>query len=376
MENKQILKSNFLDKFKILKPALPIVIAVILAFLAGALLLISTGQNPLPAYAGLIQGAFGNKNAVAGTLTTTTPLIFSALSFLVAARAGIFNAGNEGQLLIGGMFAAVAGFSFPNLPNYLYIPVVLIAGAIGGALWGFFPAVWRLYLGVNELVTTLMMNYIAALLNAFLVMNVWRSSTVQQGTNAQTISMDPNAILPSIFPPYAVTLALPLGILLAILIHWVMYRTVWGYKLRMSGQQPEFSEYGGISVKRTRLVAMLLSGALAGLGGAAQVGGVFHTYVNPFTEGLGFNGVLIALLVRNNALLVPVGAFFFGALQSGALKMQIFTNVSRYIIGVLTATVILFASAQQFNLFKKFSFSSFIKLINKKITGIPKTKGA
>jgi general nucleoside transport system permease protein len=380
MDNQKSLNTTFWGKLGVLKPLLPITTAVVLAFLAGALLLISTGQNPIPAFAGLFQGAVGNRNAIAGTLTTTTPLIFSALSFLVAYRAGIFNAGNEGQLLIGAIFASVAGFSFPGLPSFLYIPVVLLAGALGGALWSFLPAIWRLYLGVNELVTTLMMNYIATLLNGFLVMNVWRSSTVQPGTNAQTITMNPNAIFPSLFPPYAVTLALPLGILLAILIHWVLFRTVWGYELRMSGQQPLFADYGGVSVRNMRLLAMLLSGALAGLGGAAQVGGVFHAYVNPFTEGLGFNGVLIALLVHNNALLIPVGAFFFGALQSGALKMQIFTNVSRYIIGVLTATLILFTSTQQLGFSPKESLARLFawfhaKFLTKPDSTKPDSKG-
>ncbi len=326
---------------------LPIIISILFSFAIGAILLLITGQNPIDAYQGLFQGAFGSNNAFAGTLTTTTPLIFSALSFLVAFRAGIFNAGNEGQLLMGAFFAAWMGFSFNNIPQIIHIPLVLLAGALGGAVWSFFPAIWRLYLGVNEIVTTLMMNFVARLLNDYLVFYVFRSPTVQAGTNAQTSTMAPNAVFPSLFPPYQVTFALPLGIVIAVLIFWILYRTVFGYNLRMSGQQSNFAQYGGISVKRTRLFAMLISGGLAGLGGAAQVAGVFHAYVSPFTDGLGFNGVLISLLVRNNPLLVPLSALLFGALQSGALKMQIFTNVSRYIIGVLTGTFILFASAQQ-----------------------------
>lgn len=329
-----------------LRGALPIFVSVLVSFGIGAVLLLLTGQNPIDAYRGLWEGAFGSRNAFAGTLTATTPLIFSALAFLIAFRAGVFNAGTEGQLLIGAFWAAWAGFSISGLPPVIHIPIVFLAGVVGGALWAFLPGLWRIYFGVNEIVTTLMMNYIAVLLNNYLVLNVFRNPAVQPGTNAQTPNLAAAATLPSLFPPYAVTLALPLSIVLAVALYWLLHRTVFGYELRMGGQQPNFARYGGISTKRAALSAMLMSGALAGLGGAAQVGGVFHAYVTPFTEGLGFNGVLIALLTKNNPLAAPIGSFFFGALQSGALKMQIFTDVSRYIIGVLTGTFVLFASAQ------------------------------
>lgn len=336
-----------------MRGALPIIVAVLVSFGIGAILLLLTGQNPIDAYKGLWEGAFGSRSAFAGTLTTTTPLIFSALAFLFAFRAGVFNAGTEGQLLIGAFLSAWVGFSIVGLPAFIHIPLLLLAGALGGALWAFLPGIWRIYFGVNEIVTTLMMNYIAVLLNDFLTLNVFRNPSVQPGTNAQTPDLAASATLPSLLPPYAVTLALPLGILLAILIYWLLYKTVFGYELRMRGQQENFARYGGISTNRAAFYAMLISGALAGLGGAAQVAGVFHAYVTPFTTGLGFNGVLIALLIANNPLAVPIGAFFFGALQSGALKMQIFTEVSRYIIGVLTGTFVLLASAQQLGISPK-----------------------
>jgi general nucleoside transport system permease protein len=334
-----------LDRSRLASIAAPFA-AVAVSFLLGGVLLLLTGHNPFHAYGGLLRGAFGNANALAGTLMTTTPLIFSALSFLIAYKAGLFNAGNEGQLLVGAFAAALVGAAFGGLPAALYLPLVLVAGFAAGALWGIVPAVWKLFWGINELVTTLMMNYVASLLTDYLTLNVFRSPTVQTGTNTQTIAMAPAARLGSIFPPYHVTMALPLGVAAALIVFWFLYYTVGGYQLRMSGQQPGFARYGGISVRQTRLFAMVLSGGLAGLGGAVQVAGIFHAYVTPFTVGLGFNGVLIALLVRGNALLVPPVAFFFGALQSGALNMQIFTNVSRYIIGVLTALFILLASVQ------------------------------
>ncbi len=335
-----------LDASLVASIAMPF-IAVAVSFVLGGVLLLLTGHDPIQAYGGLFRGAFGNANALAGTLMTTTPLIFSALSFLIAYKAGLFNAGNEGQLLVGAFAAALTGAAVGGLPSVFSVLLVLVTGFAAGALWGIIPAIWKLYWGINELVTTLMMNYVASLLTDYLTLNVFRSPTVQTGTNTQTIAMLPAARLGSIFPPYHVTLALPLGVALAIVVYWYLHATVGGYQLRMSGQQPVFARYGGISVRRTRLSAMVLSGGLAGLGGAVQVAGIFYAYVTPFTVGLGFNGVLIALLVRGNALLVPLAAFFFGALQSGALNMQIFTSVSRYIIGVLTALFILLASVQK-----------------------------
>ena len=346
-EEKQTVPIDRLRDLALLRSIVTPVAAVAVSFVLGGLLLLLTGHSPIAAYAGLFRGAFGNANAFAGTLMTTTPLIFSALSFLIAYKAGLFNAGNEGQLLVGAFAAALVGAAFGRVPAVLYIPLVVLTGFAAGALWGLIPAVWRLYWGINELVTTLMMNYVASLLTDYLTLNVFRSPTVQTGTNTQTIAMLPAARLSSIFPPYHVTLALPFGIAAALIVSWFLYSTVGGYQLRMAGQQPEFARYGGISVRRTRILAMVLSGGLAGIGGAAQVAGIFYAYVTPFTVGLGFNGVLIALLVRGNALLVPPVAFFFGALQSGALNMQIFTNVSRYIIGVLTTLFILLASVQK-----------------------------
>lgn len=322
-------------------------IAIVLGFLAAAVLVLLIGKDPLEAANALWRGAFGTPNNIAGTLALTTPLIFSALAFAVAFRGSMFNAGVEGQLIIGAFLSAFVGFSFDGLPAIVHIPLMLGAGALGGALWALLPAIWRVGLGANEIVTTLMMNFIAIALTDYLVLYPFRLPG-QSGSAIRTESISPSAELFSLWPPYNVTIALPLSILCVVIAWYVLRRFVVGYEVRMVGSAPRFAKTAGIPPSRHMIGVMLISGALAGLGGAAQVGGVFNAFVSPFATGLGFNGVLVALLVGNAPLGIPFAAVFIGALQSGAIGMELTTSVSRYLVAALTATIIIFVSARQF----------------------------
>jgi len=322
-------------------------IAILLGFLAAAVLVLLIGKDPIEAAGALWRGAFGTPNNIAGTLALATPLIFSALAFAVAFRGSMFNAGVEGQLIIGAFLSAFVGFSFDGLPALVHLPLMLAAGALGGALWALLPAIWRVGLGANEIVTTLMMNFIAIALTDYLVLYPFRLPG-QSGSAIRTESINPSADLPSLWPPYNVTIALPLAILCVITAWYVLRRFVVGYEVRMVGSAPRFAKAGGIPPGRHMVGVMMVSGALAGLGGAAQVGGVFNAFVSPFATGLGFNGVLVALLVGNAPLGIPFAAVFIGALQSGAIGMELTTSISRYLVAALTATIIIFVSARQF----------------------------
>lgn len=322
-------------------------VAISLGFLAAAILVLLIGKDPIAAALALWRGAFGTPNNIAGTLALATPLIFSALAFAVAFRGSMFNAGVEGQLIIGAFFSAFVGFSFPGLPQMIHIPLMLAAGALGGALWALLPAIWRVTLGANEIVTTLMMNFIAIALTDYLVLYPFRLPG-QSGSAIKTASISPSAELPSLWPPFNVTIALPLAILCVVIAWYVLRRFVFGYEVRMVGTAPRFAEAAGIAPGRRMVGVMVVSGALAGLGGAAQVGGVFLAFVSPFAAGLGFNGVLVALLVGNAPLGIPFAALFIGALQSGAIGMELTTDISRYLVAALTATIIIFVSARGF----------------------------
>lgn len=322
--------------------------ATTLACFVGAIILLATHQNPIDAAKGLWEGAFGSDIQTYATLSQSTPLIFAALSFMFAFRGGIFNAGGQGQFIMGAFAAAWAGFTpaLAHLPSGFHLPLVILAGFVGGALWSLPPILLKIYAGTNEILTTLMMSYIADLLNDYLVLNVFRASTIQPGTNAQTPTLTPSATFPAIFPQSQVTILLPIGVTLAVIV-WVFFRrTVLGYELNLFGSGAMVARSGGIGAKKLMLTSMLVSGGLAGVAGASVVVGVFQADITPFTSNVGFNGILAALLARNMALLIPLTALFFGALSQGGLGLQIYTPISQYISDVLMATIIIFASAR------------------------------
>jgi general nucleoside transport system permease protein len=334
---------------RISRPALGVTAALVLAAAVSSLVLVLTGQSPVDAAKGLWDGALGNRQSTLATLAQTTPLLLVALSFAFAFRAGIFNAGGQGQFIIGAFFASVVGAAGPfrGLPAAVHIPLMVTAACLGGALWALPPILLKAYLGTNEILTTLMFSYIAALLNDYLVQSVFRAPNIQPGTNAQTPLIAGSAKLPVLFAGSQVTLLLPVAAGLALAV-WAFYRrTVLGYELNVFGRAPAVARAAGIATRRSMMIAMLVSGALAGLAGAEVVGGTFFADITPFTTDVGFNGILAALLVGNVPVLIPFSAFFFGAIQQGGLGLQIFTPVSQYIAGILMATIIVFASARR-----------------------------
>lgn len=322
------------------------VLAVVLAAGVGALVLTLVGEDPIAAYQALIEGAVGSPSSLQATLAQTTPVMLAALSFVVAFRAGIFNAGGQGQVVMGAFAAALVGSAsaLADLPGPLHVALVVLGGAVGGALWSLPPVLFKVWWGTNEILTSLMLTYVAALLNDYLVQGPFRASSVQPGSNAQTESLLESAEFPQLVAGSQVTFLLPAGVILALLIWWGMRSTTLGYEMRFHGQAPQAALSGGMPTKRIMITAMLLSGALAGVAGAAIVGGVFGADITPFPPDIGFNGILAALLVGTQPLLVPFSAFLFGALAQGGLGLQIFTGVSQYIALILTATVIIFAA--------------------------------
>lgn len=321
-------------------------VPVLLALAIGALLILVTGNSPAEGAQALWQGAFGSASATAGTLILATPLIFSALAFSVALHGGMFNAGTEGQIVIGAFTGALAGFGIEGLPALVHVPLTLGAGMLGGAAWALLPGIWRLWFGATEIVTTLMLNFVAVLLNDYLVAYPFRDPASQAGTNIQTAPLLDSARLPSLWTPYRLTAGLILALLLAAGLWWLLYRTVVGYELRMAGTAARAAEAAGIASRRRMLQAMLASGAVAGLAGAVQVAGVFYADISPFTAGLGFTGVVVSLVVGNRPLAIPAAALLFAALQSGAIGMEATTSISRYIVGAVVAIVVLFVSAR------------------------------
>jgi len=319
----------------------PQTIAILLAFAVGAIVLALTGYSPLDAYAAMLAGAIGDTFGIGQTLTQATPIIFTALAFLFAYKCGLFNIGAEGQFLIGAFFAALVGISFNGLPFFIHVPMALIAGAITGGLWGFLPAVLKARLGAHEVITTMMLTYVAFYITSYMVNYPFKAP----GWVAQTILISPSAELPRILQPTQLSASIILAVLLVGLTHYTLCRTVIGYEVRAIGLNPTAAEGGGINIKKGIILALTISGAIAGLGGAGEILGVHRRFIAGFSPGYGWDGLAVALVGGLNPVGILLASVLFGALRSGGMTMTRTTQVPLDIVSLIQALVILFVAA-------------------------------
>jgi general nucleoside transport system permease protein len=316
------------------------IVATLLALAAGAAIMLAFRSNPLTAYGALLQGGLGSLQGIAETLVQATPLLFAGLGVAIAFRAGLFNIGAEGQLVVGALCTAVAGAAL-HLPKPIEVPACLLAGAAGGAAWSSIAGILRARLGASEVITTIMLNYVAFLGANYLVSGPLRG--VQAAPETAEISS--TAQLAPLLADTRLTAALPLAIGIALLLAWWLRRTVAGYELRAVGRSERAARYAGINVPGTIVQAMALSGALAGLAGATEVLGLVHRFNAQLSPGYGFTSIAVALLANSNPLGVVASGLFFGLLQNGALSMQALAGVPKDLVSVVEGLVILFVAA-------------------------------
>ncbi len=319
---------------------------VILAIACGAMAL--AGANPFYGFASLLRGSLGGYHQISETLVQTTALLFPSLAVALAFRAGLFNIGAEGQLVIGGLCAGLVGASFAA-PAALAIAAILSAGAVGGAAWGGIAGVLRARFGANEVIATLMLNILASLLANYLVVGPLHAPGAE---GAETASLPDASWLPVLMPQTRLTIAFPLALALAAFLAFVFSRTVFGYELRAAGEAPEAAARAGIDLSRVALVAMTLSGAIAGLGGATIVAGVLHRFNVALSPGYGFIAIAVALVGDLEPVWIVVAAFAFGILQVGSLAMQAFAHVPKEAVTFVEGLAILALSARRFAAFR------------------------
>ena len=330
------------ERFKLeFRTILPQLIAIFMALLVGALVLLLTGHSPIQAYGALIIGAFGDIRGIGQTLAQATPIVFTALAFLFAFKAGLFNIGAEGQFLIGALAAAVVGISFNGLPSIIHIPLALIVGAVSGGLWALIPALLKTELGAHEVITTMMLSYVALYGTGYLVNDVFK----EPGWVAQTPLIASSAELPRILLPTQLSASLFIGLILVALTYYALKKTVLGYEVRAIGLNPLAAENGGINVKKGLIIALVVSGALAGLGGAGEILGVHRRFIDGFSPGYGWDGLAVALIGGLNPIGALLAALLFGVLRSGGMTMNRVTGVPLDIITILQALIILFVAA-------------------------------
>jgi len=324
-----------------LRRILPQIIAILIAFLVGAMVLLVTGYSPLEAYAAMMKGAFGDVFGIGQTFTQATPIIFTALAFLFAFKGGLFNIGAEGQLLVGGFAAALVGISFDGLPAFVHVPLALLAGALAGGLWGFIPAILKAKLGAHEVITTMMLSYVALYVTGYMVNYPYKAP----GWVAQTVPISPSAELPRILQPTQLSASIFIAVILVGLTHYTLQKTTFGYEVRATGLNPTAAENGGINIEREMILALVVSGAMAGLGGSGEVMGVHRRFIEGFSPGYGWDGLAVALVGGLHPVGVLLAAVLFGALRSGGMVMTRVTGVPLDIVFILQALVILFVSA-------------------------------
>ncbi|MCP5095724.1 MAG: ABC transporter permease [Chloroflexi bacterium] len=312
--------------------------AVILALVIGALILMTSGANPIEAYVALAKGAFGDMEALGRTLEKATPLILGGLAVAFAFKAGLFNIGGQGQLLLGAIVAGALGFGLKGLPFIIHMPLALIGGALAGALYGAIPGALKTYTGAHEVITTIMLNFIAINITDFLADGPWKDEGI--------VSRTPKVLDTAIVPKWG---SIPSGffiaVLIAIAIWYLLYRTTLGYEIRTVGLNSNAAQYAGIKVARTIILTMAISGFLAGMGGSVETLGVVGRFQPGFNIGLGFDGITIALLGRTSPIGVIPAALLVGAMQAGSSKMQFDANVPFQIIDVIQALLLFFVSA-------------------------------
>jgi simple sugar transport system permease protein len=311
-------------------------------------MLLALGANPIQAYAALLQGAFGSTNAIADTVVRATPLLFVGAGICISFRGGVVNIGGEGQFVVGGLASTVAALSFPDWPSWAIIPLCLVLGFVAGALWGAVPGLLKAYLNVNEILTTIMMNQIAVQgMNYLLRGPLMDPLQVERGSFIpQTARFSLATDLPRLVPT-RLHLGVLIAVIIAILVWALLWRTTLGFRIRAVGLSPHASRRAGIRVEHYAMLALILSGALAGLGGATQVLGVGHRMVTDgsatgFTGGAGFNGIVAALFGQLHPLGTIPASVVFGALIVGANAMQRAVQVPSALITALNGLVVVF----------------------------------
>lgn len=324
-------------------------IVIIIVLMAVAMMI--AGTNPIDGFTALILGSLGGRNQIGETLVATSALLFPSLGVALAFRAGLFNIGAEGQLLVGGMLAGAAGAALttpagaPTWSPYLVIPIMLVLGAIGGGLWGAIAGVMKARLRANEIISTLMLNFVAQYITLYLVSGPLKGPLA---TGAETAWLPNNYWLLTLIPHTRLSIGILIAIAIALALQFLFARTVLGYELRAAGEAPEAARRNRVNLPRLTWLALAISGAIAGIGGATIVTGELHRFNTQLSPGYGFIAIAVALVGDLDPLKVCVASFFFGILEAGGLAMQASAQVPKDAIHVIEGLIILVLAARRY----------------------------
>ena len=324
--------------------ALPPVLAVVAALAVGAVVLLLLGVDPFRAYAVLLSGGWGDVSGLTQSVVKATPLLLVGLGIVIAFRASVINIGGEGQIIVGALGATVFSLALKDWPGWLLIPTVLFAGFLAGAIWGFVPGILKARLGVNEILTTIMLNAVALqLMNLLLHDALMDPAQKAAGTYiAQSARLPEQVWLPRLVPQTSMHAGAILALLLAVVVYIFLWRTTIGYRIRAVGLNPDASRYAGIRVPFYQALSLTLAGGFAGLAGVLEVIGVQHRLLEGITSGYGFSGIVAALFGSLHPLGTIPASYLFGSLLVGADKMQRAVQVPSALIDTVLGLVVMF----------------------------------
>lgn len=356
MNNKDLI--NYLNNQK--RNFIIPVISIFLSLFISGILISLMGVNPFEAYKYLFSGALGSVNGISETIVKATPLILTALTFALSMKCGIVNIGAEGQLYIGALSATLVGILLPPLPFLFHLPLAIIAGFIGGGVWGLIAGILKVKFSANEIISTIMLNYIAIYFVGFMINGPLLEPP---GFLRQTAKVAESVRLPKIFSGTRLHTGLFIALIALVFYYVFLKKTKQGYQVKVVGENQRAAKYAGMNVFSSILLVMFISGGFAGLAGTVEILGVQTRLLEGFSNGLGFDGIAVALLGRNHPLGILLAAIFFGAIRSGGNIMQLSTGLPIAIIYIIQAFAVLFVIGGE--LFRRKGFEPFRNLYQK-----------
>ncbi|WP_075980866.1 ABC transporter permease [Bacillus massilinigeriensis] len=318
------------------------VISVLLGIIAGGIIMVISGYNPISGYAALWNGIFGEVYYVGETVRQITPYILAGLAVAFAFKTGLFNIGVEGQFIVGWTAAVWVGVTF-DLPKIIHLPLALLAATVAGALWAFLPGLLKAKLKVHEVIVTIMMNYVALHVTNAFIHAIAKGDTTEKIHGSASLR---SSILEGLTDYSRMHIGIFIALIAAFIMWFLLEKTTMGYELRSVGFNQHASQYAGMNVSRNIILSMVISGAFAGLGGAMEGLGTFeYASIKSAFTGVGFDGIAVALLGANSAIGVIIGAILFGSLKIGALNMPLEVGVPNELVDIVIALILFFVAS-------------------------------
>lgn len=314
------------------------VVAVVLTFALTSTLLWLVNANPLEAYYYFLVDPLSNRVSLLEVLVKATPLLLTGAAVTWAFTGGFWNIGAEGQLYAGAVAATAVGLQMQGMPSWVAIPLMIVAGFAAGMLWVLIPAVMKLKLGIDEVVTTLLLNPVALFIVSWLLNGPWRNPVSQW---PQSPDIAATAIFPKLLPRARLHVGFVLAVLVLIIIWYIFRQTALGMRMRAVGLEPTAARFAGIRVQRTMLISALVSGGIAGLAGVSEIAGIHYHLIDAISPGYGYTGILVATLGMLNPLGVGIAALFIGLIDTGGQTVSRALNVPVYLGDVIQATLLL-----------------------------------